>query len=232
MQFAGLERFSLIDYPNHITAVAFTYGCNMKCPYCHNPELVTEPLDSSLIYSSDDVLSFMKQRLDKLDALTITGGEPTMHSDLQDFIRKVKELGYDIKLDTNGSLLSRVRNIMQEGIVDYWAMDVKYAGELYAQGLNGGNEIKNIQQSIDYIISEAKDYEFRTTVSRNLTNENTMHEIGKMIKGAKRYFIQNFNAGKSIDSSLGKEQSFSLDELEEFKEIALQYVDAVEVRAN
>lgn len=230
MQFAGLERFSMIDFPGRLSAVAFTYGCNMRCPYCHNPELVTEPLDTSRVYDESDVIAFMQRRVNKLDGIVITGGEPTMHRGLREFIRKIKDLGFDIKLDTNGSLLPRVEEIMKDGNVDYWAMDVKYAGELYEQGLNGGHEVKNIQKTIDYIISKAKDYEFRTTVSRNLVTNDQMHEIGKMIKGAKRHFIQNFVAGKAIDPALGSEQSFTKDELEGFKEIMLEYVDEVNIR--
>jgi len=230
MFFAGLERLSLIDFPKRLSAVGFTYGCNMRCPYCHNPELVTEKLDPNRVYQEEDILAFLKTRINKLDGFVVTGGEPTMHKGLPDFFAKVKKLGFETKLDSNGTNVPMLIKMFDQNLIDYHAMDVKYGDELYQQGLNGGIKITDIQKSINLIMEHAPDYEFRTTVTRGIHNEKRMHEIGKMIKGAKRYFIQNFNPGKTIDPSLDSSQSFTEEELNEFKKIMLKYVGEVEIR--
>jgi len=230
MFFAGLERLSLIDFPGRLSAVGFTYGCNMRCPYCHNPELVTEKLNTERIYQEEDILAFLKTRIDKLDGFVVTGGEPTMHKELPNFFAKVKDLGFETKLDSNGTNVPMLIEMFDKNLIDYHAMDVKYGDELYKQGLNGGIKITDIQESINLIMKHAPDYEFRTTVTRGIHNKDRIHEIGKMIKGAKRYFIQNFNPGKTIDPTLDNSQSFNEKELLEFKDIMLKYVDIVEVR--
>jgi pyruvate formate lyase activating enzyme len=232
MFFAGLERLSLIDFPGRLSAVGFTYGCNMRCPYCHNPELVTKKLDTNRIFKEEDVLAFLKTRIGKLDGFVITGGEPTMHKGLPDFLEKVKDLGFETKLDSNGTDSRMLAKLFERNLIDYHAMDVKYGDELYQQGLNDGLKITDIQKSIDLIMKHSPDYEFRTTVTRSIHDIKRMHEIGKMVKGAKRYFIQNFKAGKSIDPSLDNSDSFTEKELGKFKKIMLGYVDEVEVRFN
>lgn len=230
MLISGLEKLSLLDYPGRLTAIVFTYGCNMICPYCHNPELVTVPLNKQSVYSESDVLNFMESRIGKLDALTITGGEPTLHPRLLRFIEQVKELGYEVKLDTNGSNPDKVEEILASGLVDYWAMDVKYSDELYKQGLNGGRQILRIGESIEMIKGSGVDYEFRTTYMKGLHTLDSAREIGEMIKGAKRYFIQNFRPGKTIDHKLDSSNSFTRVELEKIQEIARQYVKEVNIR--
>lgn len=230
MFFAGLERLSLIDYPGHLSAVAFTYGCNMRCPYCHNPELVTEKLDTSRIFQEEDILNFLKTRLNKLDGFVITGGEPTMHKGLPDFIAKVKELGFKVKLDTNGSNIEMVKQLIKDKLVDYWAIDVKYADELYKQGYNGGIIIEDIAATLDLIMKKGKDYEFRTTITRGIHDEKAMHEIGSLVKGAKRYYLQKFNSGKTIDPTLDESQSPDVEMLKKYAKIMREYVDEVEIR--
>jgi pyruvate formate lyase activating enzyme len=230
MLISGLEKMTLLDHPGKLSAVVFTYGCNMLCPYCHNPELVTAKFNKYSCYRDDEVITFLKRRVGKLDSVTITGGEPTIQRDLIEFIQRVKELGFEVKLDTNGSLPLRVKEIMDLGLVDYWAMDIKYSEELYEQGLNGGMMIKGVGESIGLIMDSGVEYEFRTTFMRGLHDEISVHEIGEMIKGAKKYYIQNFRAGKTIDESLGKGESFKEDELERFAEIMRGYVGEVIVR--
>lgn len=230
MLISGLEKLSLLDFPGRLSAIVFTYGCNMLCPYCHNPELVVEKLNRSNLYSSDQVLSFLKTREGKLDGLTITGGEPTMHNDLLDFIKSVKELGFELKLDTNGSYPDKVATIIESGLVDYWAMDVKYSDELYEQGLNGGQMITGIAESIKLIKESGAEYEFRTTYMKGLHTEDSVHEIGEMIEGASNYYIQNFRPGKTIDSSLDKSNSFNDAELRRFAQIMRGYVTNVTIR--
>lgn len=230
MLISGLEKLSLLDFPGRLSAIVFTYGCNMLCPYCHNPELVVEKLNRSNLYSSDQVLSFLKTREGKLDGLTITGGEPTMHNDLLDFIKSVKELGFELKLDTNGSYPDRVAAIIESDLVDYWAMDVKYSDELYKQGLNGGQIITGVAESIKLIKESGVEYEFRTTYMKGLHTEDSVHEIGEMIEGASNYYIQNFRPGKTIDSSLDRSNSFNDAELRRFAQIMRGYVTNVTIR--
>lgn len=230
MLISGLEKLSLLDFPGRLSAIVFTYGCNMLCPYCHNPELVVEKLNRSNLYSSDQVLSFLKTREGKLDGLTITGGEPTMHNDLLDFIKSVKELGFELKLDTNGSYPDRVAAIIESDLVDYWAMDVKYSDELYKQGLNGGQIITGVAESIKLIKESGVEYEFRTTYMKGLHTEDSVHEIGEMIEGASNYYIQNFRPGKTIDSSLDRSNSFNDVELRRFAQIMRGYVTNVTIR--
>lgn len=227
-----LEKSTLLDYPGKVAAVLFTYGCNLRCPYCHNPELVTQPKKDDLIITEEEIFAFLKKRIKVLDGLVITGGEPTCHKDLLDFIKKVKKKFPKllIKLDTNGTFPERIKEIIDSKIVDYWAMDVKYAEELYKQGLNGGMKTNFIKQSIDYIRDSGVDFEFRTTVVRSLHNNEAMKEIGEMIKGSPIYYIQNFRSGKTIDENLDNSESFKQEELEEFKKIMEKYVKSVIIR--
>lgn len=230
LYFAGLEKFSLIDFPGHLSAVGFTYGCNMRCPYCHNPELVTEKLETSRITSASDVLKFLESRIDKLDGFVVTGGEPTMHTGLVEFLTSVKDMGFKTKIDTNGSNPVVIQELLDSELVDYWAVDVKYGNELYKQGFNGGVKIADISRSLALIKLGAKDYEFRTTVTRGIHDEKAMLEIGELISGAKRYFIQNFVAGKTIDPTLDKSSSFTIQELKGFKKLMKNFAGEIEIR--
>ncbi|MCA9376297.1 anaerobic ribonucleoside-triphosphate reductase activating protein [Candidatus Dojkabacteria bacterium] len=232
MIIAGLEKFTLLDYPGKMSAIIFTYGCDMRCPYCHNPELVTQRLDRKNAFSVDDVIDFLQTRVDKLEAVVITGGEPTIHRDLEDVITRIRELGYMIKLDTNGGSPERVESILELGIVDYWAMDIKYGKDLYAQGVNGGRKIleRDVERSIRSIMSDGVDHEFRTTVMKGMHDIDSMHKIGEMINGADNYYIQNFRPGKTIDPTLNSQNSFTQGELEDFKRIMEAYVKNVYIR--
>ena len=227
-----IEKATLLDYPGKVAAVVFTYGCNLRCPYCHNPELVTEPKQDELIISNEEIIEFLKKREKVLDGLVITGGEPTCHKDLIDFIKLIKKEFPKllIKLDTNGTFPDRVKEIIDTNLVNYWAMDVKYADELYKQGLNGGMKTNFIKQSIEYIMNSGAEYEFRTTVVRSLHNDDAMNEIGILIKGAPVYYIQNFRAGKTIDENLDNTESFKQAELDSFKKIMEKYVKKVIIR--
>ncbi|KKR06112.1 MAG: Anaerobic ribonucleoside-triphosphate reductase activating protein [candidate division WS6 bacterium GW2011_GWF2_39_15] len=227
-----LEKLTLLDFPGRVAAVVFTYGCNLRCPYCHNPELVTQGVKEDLLLSENDVISFLQTRRNVLDGLVITGGEPTVHKDLIAFIRKVKKVlpNLQIKLDTNGTFPEKVAQIIEEGLVDYWAMDIKYAEELYQQGLNGGMKAMHIKESIEMIKNSGTEFEFRTTVMKGLHDSEVMKKIGLLIKGSPVYYIQNFRAGKSIDPTLDSSKSYTSQELNEFAEIVGKYVDRVEIR--
>lgn len=230
MVIAGLEKTSLIDYPKRVSAIVFTYGCNLRCPYCHNPELVTERLDKWNILSERYILNFLKKRKGLLDGVVITGGEPLINKDISSFIKKIKDLGFLVKLDTNGSYPGKLKSLIKAGLLDYIDMDIKYPEKIYLQGLNGGKKIPNILKSIEIVMSSGLEYSFRTTYIKSLHTVESVDDICKMIKGADMYYIQNFRAGKTIDPSLTSSLSFSKKELKEMKGRASHYVKKTVIR--
>ncbi|MDD3474930.1 MAG: anaerobic ribonucleoside-triphosphate reductase activating protein [Candidatus Dojkabacteria bacterium] len=227
MLISGFEKNTLLDYPGKISSIVFTYGCNLRCKYCHNPELVIDPIKKKSIIPEDKILRYLKKRQGLIDALVITGGEPTLQKDLIPFIQKVKDIGYLVKLDTNGVLDSIVKEILDLDIVDYWAMDVKYPLEYYSEY---DVDIEPIKRSISMIMNKAKDYEFRTTYVKGIHNIDDAKGIGEMITGAKRYYIQNFRKGKTIDPQLDSSNSFTEQELKQIKKNISKYVQHVEIR--
>ena len=230
MVIAGFQKSTLLDYPGKVSALIFTYGCNLRCEYCHNPELVILPCKKSSIVKDQEVLDFLKSRKKLLDALTITGGEPTIQKDLIPFIKKVKRLGYLVKLDTNGTNSKIVEKILDLNIVDYWAMDVKYEKELYKQNLKDDIKYNEIKRSIKLIMGRANDYEFRTTYVKGIHTLELAKGIGELIKGAKRYYIQNFRPGKTINPLLNSRNSFTEAELQSIKKVMHKYVKDIEIR--
>jgi len=230
MIIAGLEKNSLLDYPERISAIVFTYGCNLRCPYCHNPELVVDPINKKDILTEGDIFSFLKKRQGKLDGVVITGGEPLINRDIGIFIKKIKNLGFLVKLDTNGSYPKKLKSLLKRNLLDYIDMDVKYPEEIYEQGLNGGKKIKNILESIEIIKNSGIEYSFRTTFVKSIHTTESVEEICKMIQGADTYYIQNFRAGKTIDPSLTPNLSFSKKELKDMKGRASHYVKNIIIR--
>jgi pyruvate formate lyase activating enzyme len=192
MNIAALLPMSLIDFPYEIAAVLFMTGCNFCCPFCHNPELVL-PEKAREIKSipQEDVLSFLQERKKFLDGLVITGGEPTIHPDLAEFIERVKSLDYRVKLDTNGSQPEILAALLDAGLVDYVAMDVKAPPSRYAEFAGVPVDMRTIGRSIQLIRDRAPDYEFRTTVAPTMTKQN-LEEVVALIDGAKRYWLQRF----------------------------------------
>jgi pyruvate formate lyase activating enzyme len=230
MVIAGLEKNTLLDYPNRVAAIVFTYGCNLRCPYCHNPELVTEPFNRRDIVTQKYFFDFLKKRKGKLDGVVITGGEPLIQKDIDIFLKKIKKLGFLIKLDTNGSYPGKLKSLIKKALLDYIDMDVKYPKELYEQGLNGGKKVPNILKSIQTIRDSGLEYSFRTTYVKSIHTVESVDEICKMIQGADTYYIQNFRAGKTIDPSLTSSLSFSKKELKDMKGRASHYVKNVIIR--
>ncbi len=230
MLISGFQKSTLLDYPGKVACLIFTYGCNLRCEYCHNPELVIFPCNPSTIVKNDDIYSFLKERKGLLDAVVITGGEPTIQPDLISFIQRVKKLGYLVKLDTNGTDSKIVKQILDLNIVDYWAMDVKYEKELYIQNLVDKVDYKEIEKSISLLMKKARDYEFRTTFVKGIHTLESAKGIGELIKGSKRYYIQNFRPGKTINPTLSNRNSFTEKELEGIKRVMKEYVKDVEIR--
>ena len=227
MLIAGFEKNSLLDYPGKVSSIIFTYGCNLRCPYCHNPELVIHKLDSNRSIPEEYILAYLKSRIGLIDGLVITGGEPTIQKDLIPFIKKVKNLGFLVKLDTNGTFSDIVQDIIKQDIVDYWAMDIKFPIEY----LNDyGIDSKEVKKSIKLIMKSGKNYEFRTTYVKGIHDIEDAHDIGKLIKGSNNYYIQNFRTGKTIDPEMSEKNSFTEKELEKIKNIVSKYVKNVKIR--
>ena len=233
MQIGGLQKTSTIDYPGQLTAILFTQGCNLRCPYCHNPELISFNEDNPK-FNKQKFFSFLEKRKEILDAVTVTGGEPTLQKDLIPFIRKIKEMGYLVKLDTNGLKPLILMELIKKNLVDYVAMDIKlplgdYEELETKQSLE--DTIENLELSINAIIKYSKcDYEFRTTVVPGLHNKSSLKNIARDISGAENYYIQNFRPDKTLNKSFGDKRRFAENELEEFKKIAEKYVESVKIR--
>lgn len=199
MKINGFQKLTLLDFPGKVACILFTPGCNFRCPFCHNASLVTHIEGED--YSEEEILSYLKKRQGLLDGVVVTGGEPTLQKDLGDFLRKVKALGYAVKLDTNGTNPEMLKSIVSAGLVDYVAMDIKNVFEKYPVTAGcGGVDIAKIEESIDFLLADAVDYEFRTTVTAELHAPQDIGVIASRIRGAKRYFLQNFKDSGDIVS--------------------------------
>ena len=203
MNIQGIQKLTLLDYPEHVACTIFTGGCNFRCPFCHNALLVTENFGSSKL-SEDEILSFLKKRIGILDGVCITGGEPLLNSDIGDFLKKIKELGYPVKLDTNGSFPERLEALIDEKLVDYVAMDIKNSKEKYGITVRKPNfDISPILRSVEILKKGRVPFEFRTTVTLEYHNESDMIEIAKWLVGTEKYFLQNFvDSGELIDKNV------------------------------
>lgn len=230
MIIAGLEKTSLLDYPDKVASIIFTYGCNLRCPYCHNPELVTERLNKEDTLSTKYVLDFLRERKFFIDGVVITGGEPLIQKDIEEFIKEIKKIGLLVKLDTNGGYPKKLYSLIKKKLIDYIDMDIKYPDKVYKEGLNGGKKIPNIRKSIEIIMNSGIEYSFRTTYIKSLHTMESVDEICKMVEGSDTYYIQNFRPGKTIDPSLGSSLSFSKKELKKMKGHASHYVKKVIIR--
>ena len=226
----GLEKLSVIDYPGKTCAIVFLAGCNFRCPYCQNPDLIKRP-GSLPDISEEEVLDFLKSRRKWLDGLCLTGGEPCLHRGLPDFIRKVKREGFLIKLDTNGSNPGMLEQLVREGLVDYISMDIKAPPERYEEVARVRVSREDIQRSVEIIMNSGVEYEFRTTVVPRLFNKDDMERIGKWLRGAERFFIQGFRPGVTLDKAFRKESTFSPEELEGLAGVAGRYFRHVGVRS-
>ena len=212
MKIGGFQKVSRIDYPGRISAVVFTQGCNFRCPFCHNPELVDPERFEGLI-PEPEILSFLEKRRGRLDAAVITGGEPTLQSELIPFIIHLKAMGYLIKLDTNGALPDVLEEMLGRRLLDYVAMDIKAPLERYGEATKTKTDGQRLRKSISLITASDVDYEFRTTAVRSLLAPDDFEEIGRLISGAKRFVLQKFVPTKTLDRSYLGESSYSDAEL-------------------
>ncbi|MBI4633879.1 MAG: anaerobic ribonucleoside-triphosphate reductase activating protein [Deltaproteobacteria bacterium] len=229
MKIGGLQKVSLIEYPGKISAVIFTQGCNFRCPYCHNPELVDPDLYGDCL-GEEEIFSFLEKRRGKLEAVTVTGGEPTIQPDLAVFLRRLKGMEYLVKIDSNGSHPDILEELLREKLVDYIAMDVKAPLGKYEKIMGTTVDCNKIKRSIDMILASEIDHEFRTTVPRSLLEEKDLLAIGRLVKNARQYTIQKFVPSKTLNPSFLKETTYSDEEFSVLKKKLEKNIQAVVVK--
>lgn len=228
MKICGLNKTTLLDYPGKVAATIFIGGCNFRCPFCHNSSLVTNTASQPEI-SQTEILNFLKKRRGILEGVCVTGGEPTLFPELADFLSDIRELGYPIKLDTNGSNPSFLRFLVQNDLISKVAMDIKSSPQNYGK-LTGITtpDFHAIETSVSYLLEGNVDYEFRTTVVRELHNMQDFVEISQWIKGAKAYYLQAYKDSEEVLQP--GFSSYSLEELEHFRTILQKTIPLVEIR--
>jgi pyruvate formate lyase activating enzyme len=230
MQLGGYQKLTLIDYPGKLATTVFTAGCSFRCPFCHNPELVSNiKYDVSSILE-DELFAFLKKRQGKLEGVCITGGEPTIQPDLIAFIKKIKKLGFLIKLDTNGSRPDVLKKILDENLADYVAMDIKNIPGKYGKTTGTKIDIERIKLSVDLLRRRKADYEFRTTVVPGLHIYQDFETLGKWLSGSPAFYIQRYREDKILDPSLKKVTRGKKIDLQKIKQIMEKYFKKVVIR--
>ncbi|MBO5212446.1 MAG: anaerobic ribonucleoside-triphosphate reductase activating protein [Clostridia bacterium] len=226
MIIGGFQKMTMLDYPGKVACTVFTYGCNLRCPFCHNASLV---IDEAQLFSEEEILSYIEKRKKILDGVCISGGEPLMQKDIFDFMRKIKSMGLLVKLDTNGSYPEKLKEAIELGLVDYVAMDIKNSKEKYAITTGKKSiDISAFEKSVELLLCGRVEYEFRTTVVKQHHELEDIKSIGKWIKGAEKYFLQDFvDSGNLIENGLcGHEKNT----LEAFKQAVFDDVKHVSIR--
>jgi pyruvate formate lyase activating enzyme len=228
MQINGFNKLTLLDFPGHLAATIFLGGCNMRCPFCHNASLVTK-VSSQPVIPVEEVMATLTKRRGILEGVCITGGEPTIYTDLPDLIKDIKKLGFRVKLDTNGTNPSMMKTLVQEKQIDYVAMDIKNSPEKYSltSGINH-LDLAQIEESVAYLLSSPLPYEFRTTIVKEYHAEEDMVSIGRWLSGAEAYFLQSYkDSGDVIAPGLN---SHSKETLTKFVEVLTPYIKQVSLR--
>ncbi len=227
MNIHGLQKMTLLDFPGKVACTVFLGGCDMRCPFCHNFELVD--MNAPAIMDDQELLRFLGGRVGLLDGVAFTGGEPLLRNDLGDVIRKIRDMGFLIKLDTNGNHPDRLKEFLDEGLVDYVAMDVKNSRARYGETIGlPGFDTSNIEESIRILKESNVEYEFRTTVMREYHDEDSFKDIAQMISGAKNYYIQCFIDRDTVPTE--GLSAYTADELRGFLEIVKPYVENAGLR--
>ena len=228
MNIQGLQKLTLLDYPGKVACTIFFAGCNFRCPFCHNASLVTH-IDPEENIPREEVFAFLRKRAGILDGVCITGGEPLLAPDLEAFIWEIKALGYEVKLDTNGSNAEKLKHLVKAGIIDYVAMDIKNSPEKYGMTIGiEGYEMSNVMQSAAFLMEGHVPYEFRTTVVREFHKREDFEAIGQWLEGADRYYLQSFvDSGDLIQPGL---RGYTKEIMEQALEIVRQYIPAADLR--
>lgn len=228
VKFYGLQKLTLLDYPGHMAATAFTGGCNFRCPFCHNRSLVFLN-DNDQKINEDDIMDYLSKRSKVLDGICITGGEPLLQVHIRDFIENVKKLGLLVKLDTNGSNFDKLKELVEDGLIDYVAMDIKNCPDKYPMTIGIENyDLEEVEKTKNYLLEGHVDYEFRTTVVKQFHEVDDFEAIGRWIEGAKRYYLQNFeDHGTCIQEGLSEVDP---EELVRMKEKAAPFVKEIGIR--
>lgn len=198
MKLAGLQKLTLLDFPGHVACTVFTAGCNLRCPFCHNSELVL-PERTPPRLDEEEFFSFLSKRQGILEGICVTGGEPLLQGDIAPFLQRIKELGFAVKLDTNGCFPTVLRSLVEEGLVDFVAMDIKNSPARYGETVGIDHfDLTPVQESVSFLLSGVVDYEFRTTVTAQHHDEDSFRDIARWIAGAKRYALQEFKDSGDI----------------------------------
>ena len=229
MQIAAFQKLTLLDFPGTVACILFTNGCNFRCPFCHNKDLVLPGEDMAFV-DENEILDYLAKRKGILEGVNITGGEPMLHADLPELLQKIKALGYKIKVDTNGTRPEMLKKVVQGGLVDYIAMDIKNAPEAYPETIGLPKaDLEAIETSKNFLMECGIPYEFRTTVVRGLHDLDKLIKAAKWIAGAKAYFLQSYTDSGHVLSPDGL-SAFSEDEMRSFCDAIKSYVPAASVR--
>ena len=231
MKICGFMKTTLLDYPGHVACTVFTGGCNFRCPYCHNSELLDMDLPSE--FTEEEIFMFLQRRKGVLEGVVISGGEPTLQPDLPRFIRDIKEqTGLEVKLDTNGTAPDMLRELLGEGLLDFVSMDIKSGpgGYTKAAGIRNGGILRRIEESRDLLINGDIPYEFRTTVVDGIHTEEDFRELGPFIKGCRSYFLQAYKESETVLDLSSGFTTPSREQLMEYADIVRPYVENVELR--
>jgi len=231
MQIGGLQKITLIDFPGRLAATIFLTGCNFRCPFCYASELVLpEKIKKQPKISQTEFFKFLKERKKLIDGVVLCGGEPTMSKGLVSLIKKIKKMGFLVKLDTNGADPKTLKKLIDEKLIDYVAMDLKAPKEKYQKVTGTKVDVKKIQKSIDILKEGKVDYEFRSTIVPTLHKKEDVIEMARWIRGAKRYYLQNFRPEKTIDPKFEKMKPYSQEFLLEIQKIIVPFFEVCQVR--
>ena len=228
MNFSGFQKLTLLDYPGKVACTLFTAGCNLRCPFCHNASLVTH-IDNTNIYKKEEILSYLQKRQGILEGVCISGGEPLLQPDIENFIRDVKTLGYKVKLDTNGFFPDKLISLVDKGLIDYVAVDFKNTYKKYPMTTGIENlDLSPFKKTVDFLLSGKIDFEFRTTVVEGIHETQDIVDIAKTIKGAPRYFLQSFvDSGDLIMNGLC---AISPENMKKMALLASEFVTNTKIR--
>lgn len=231
MIIGGLQKLTLIDYPGKIAATVFLIGCDFRCPFCYSSELILpEKIKKQPRISEKDFFEFLKKRNGLLEAVTICGGEPCLNKDLPKFVKKIKKIGYAVKIDTNGSFPEMLRHLIDKKLIDYVALDIKAPKEKYEKVTGGRANVKYIERSISFLKENKIDYEFRTTVVPFLLEKEDILKIARWLSPARKYYLQNFRPEKTVDPKFEKIKPYPQEYLLEIQKAISPFFDICQIR--